>query len=132
MVFLRYPGGLARALTFSYDDGVEQDERLIRLLSERGMKGTFNLNSGLFTPEGTAFAPGAVHRRMTLAHAKEVYTASGHEVAVHCVTHASLPELSQPQMVQEVMKDRETLEGIFGGIVRGMAYPFGTFDDSVV
>ncbi len=132
MMFLHYPGGLARALTFSYDDGVEQDERLIRLLNEHGMKGTFNLNSGLFSSEGSVFAPGTVHRRMTLAHAREVYMASGHEVAVHCFTHASLPELSQPQMVQEIMMDRETLEGIFGGIVRGMAYPFGAFDDSVV
>lgn len=49
-MFLRYPGGLTKALTFSYDDGVEQDMRLVKLLDDHGMKGTFNLNSGLFYP----------------------------------------------------------------------------------
>ena len=26
-LWMRFPGGLAKALTLSYDDGVEQDER---------------------------------------------------------------------------------------------------------
>ena len=59
-MFLRYPGGLTKALTFSYDDGVEQDMRLVKLLDDHGMKGTFNLNSGLFSPQGTTFAPGTM------------------------------------------------------------------------
>ena len=40
-------------------------------------------------------------------------------------------ELSLSEL-QEIMKDRENLERIFGGIVRGMAYPFGTYNDEVV
>ena len=32
----------------------------------------------------------------------------------------------------EVLKDRENLEEQFGCIVRGMAYPFGTYSDEVV
>lgn len=82
-MFLRYPGGLTKALTFSYDDGVEQDMRLVKLLDDHGMKGTFNLNSGLFSPQGTTFAPGTIHRRMTLAQSKALFTGN-HEVAVHC------------------------------------------------
>ncbi len=34
-------------LTFSYDDGVTQDIRLIELFNKYGMKATFNINSGL-------------------------------------------------------------------------------------
>ena len=130
-MFLRYPGGLTKALTFSYDDGVEQDMRLVKLLDDHGMKGTFNLNSGLFSPQGTTFAPGTIHRRMTLAQSKALFTGN-HEVAVHCLTHAFLPELSQERMVYEIIRDRENLEREFGGIVRGMAYPFGAVDDATV
>lgn len=130
-MFLRYPGGLTKALTFSYDDGVEQDMRLVKLLDDHGMKGTFNLNSGLFSPQGTTFAPGTIHRRMTLAQSKALFTGN-HEVAVHCLTHACLPELSQERMVYEIIRDRENLEREFGGIVRGMAYPFGAVDDATV
>ena len=43
---LRYPGGLAKAVTFSYDDGVEQDIRLVEIFNKNGIKGTFNINTG--------------------------------------------------------------------------------------
>lgn len=33
------------ALTLSYDDGVEQDRRLMQIMDAHGLKGTFNLNS---------------------------------------------------------------------------------------
>ena len=36
-----------KALTFSYDDGVEQDRRLIKLFNQYNLKATFNLNSGM-------------------------------------------------------------------------------------
>ena len=49
---MRFPGGLAKALTFSYDDGVEQDIRLVEILDKYGMKGTFNLNSGCYAKPG--------------------------------------------------------------------------------
>ena len=51
-MFMRYPGGKKKALTLSYDDGVEQDIRLIELMKKNGLKGTFNLNSGLYAEEG--------------------------------------------------------------------------------
>lgn len=39
-----YPGGRHRIVTFSYDDGPEQDARLIELFNRYGVKGTFHLN----------------------------------------------------------------------------------------
>ena len=44
---LRFPGGKTRALTFSYDDGVLQDRRLVGILNDHGLKGTFNIGSGV-------------------------------------------------------------------------------------
>ena len=39
--FSVFPGGKKRVLSFSYDDGLEQDERLIKLFNRYGMKGSF-------------------------------------------------------------------------------------------
>ena len=44
--FMRYPGGRGKAVTISYDDGVQQDIEMIALMRKYGIKGTFNLNSG--------------------------------------------------------------------------------------
>ena len=37
-----------KAVTFSFDDGVLQDVRLIEMLNKYGLKATFNINSGKF------------------------------------------------------------------------------------
>lgn len=131
-VLMRFPGGRQRALTLSYDDGVEQDIRLIEIMKKYGLKGTFNLNSGAYPPEGTVYPAGQVHRRMSKERVGELYLANGMEVAVHGLTHPFLQELAPVLCVQEVLKDRENLEAQFGCIVRGMAYPFGTYNDEVV
>lgn len=33
-------------VTFSFDDGIEDDVRLVEIMNKYGLKGTFNLNSG--------------------------------------------------------------------------------------
>lgn len=37
-----------KLFTVSYDDGTEQDCRIIALMEQYGIKGTFNISSGLF------------------------------------------------------------------------------------
>ena len=44
--------GKNKAVTFSYDDGVLQDQRLINIFNRYGLKGTFNLNSELLGKDG--------------------------------------------------------------------------------
>ena len=131
-IFMRFPGGRARALTLSYDDGVEQDIRLIEIMRAHGLRGAFNLNSGLFAPEGTVYAQGTIHRRMSRAQLEHLYVENGMEVAVHGLTHPFLEQLPAGALMREIAQDRENLERVFGGIVRGMAYPFGTWNDRVV
>lgn len=131
-IYMRYPGGVAKALTLSYDDGVQQDKRLVDIINAHGLKCTFNINSGCYAEEGTEYPEGTIHRRMTRRECLELYKNSGHEVAVHSLTHPFLEKLSPARVSYEVLKDRENLEKEFGGIVRGMAYPMGTFSDDVV
>ena len=131
-LFMRFPGGVRKALTLSYDDGVEQDIHFVDIINKHGLKCTFNINGGSFAPEGKVFKEGTIHRRMTKNACIELYKNSGHEVAVHGYTHPWLEKLSPAGVAYEIIKDREELEDAFGCIIRGMAYPYGTYNDDVV
>ena len=115
-----FPEGKTKALVLSYDDGPVQDRRLIELLDRYGLKGTFHLNSGLLGNDGHVL-PEEV--RMLYA---------GHEVSVHTVNHPGLTQLTESEIVREVVADREALERLTGKLVRGMSYPFGDHDQFVI
>lgn len=131
-MLIRFPNGLRKAVTLSYDDGVEQDIRLMEIFDKHGLKATFNLNSGLYAPEGHVWPKGQVHRRLTEEGVRALYCGSGHEVAVHTLTHPDLTALTQVEMIHEIYADRANLEKLTGSLVRGAAYPFGTYSDAVV
>lgn len=131
-VFMRFPGGKLRALTFSYDDGVEQDVKLIEIFKKYNMRATFNLNSGLYAPEGTVYPEGQVHRRMSESQVTDLYDQDGIEIAVHGSTHPWLDHMPVNMCTKDLIDDREKLESQFHQIVRGMAYPYGTYNDNVV
>lgn len=122
--------GKKKAVTFSFDDGVTQDIRLVEILNRYGLKSTFNLNSGLMGM--TAENPDALgrwHHKLTPQECKELY--AGHEVAVHTVTHPTLVGLPEDEIVYQVEEDRKVLEKLFGYPIVGMAYPNGPNDDRV-
>ena len=118
--------GKMKAVTFSYDDGVTQDQRLISLFNKYDLKCTFNLNSG------TLGTPGSLVREdVTVAHVKprvcevrEIY--KGHEIAAHTLTHPCLKDQSDEEIIRQVEQDRLALSEIAGYEVVGMAYPGGT------
>lgn len=130
--FIRFPEGKPKALTFSYDDGVEQDIQLINILDKYGLKCTFNLNSGLYSPDNATFTPGVVHRILSKNKSTALYSNSGHEIAVHSLTHPHLENLSDSIVLQEIKNDRQNLEQQFKTLVRGMAYPYGTYTDKTI
>lgn len=120
-----YPQGKTKALTFSYDDGEKNDIRLCALFNKYNLKGTFNLNSGFMPVD-----PDEQSKKVALSQIPEVY--KGHEVAVHTVYHPFLEKMTTLEMATEILEDRRTLERYTGYIVRGMAYPFGTYNDDVI
>jgi len=127
-IFMRFPDGKAKALTLSYDDDTCANIKLIEIMHQYGLKGTFNLNSGLYAKEEPENMRGTLTEKMTTDALKD----SGQEVAVHAYTHPFLEQLPENLTAYEILKDRENLEKQFGTIVRGMAYPFGTFNDVVI
>jgi len=126
-IFMRFPGGKAKAFTLSYDDGVRQDKRLAEIFNKNGLKCTFNINTAIYD------APSAENPnkgRMSLEEMLPTY--EGHEVAVHTLTHPFLEKLPLALVTREVLDDRSNIEKNFGQIARGMAYPYGTYNDGVV
>lgn len=116
-VFMRYPGGLAKAVTFSYDDGGMQDKRLSDLFTRYGLRATFNHNSrhlradifktAVFTPEEI----------------EEYIFSRGHELAIHGELHRPNGNLRPIEGIRDVLNCRLELEAITGRIIRGFAYP---------
>ena len=93
-----YPGGLAKAITFSYDDGQVYDRRLIEIFNQAGFKGTFHLNSGNLDKDGY----------VQKAELPTLY--AEHEIACHGVTHRHPRQMNQTEWLREVWQDRLTLE----------------------
>ncbi|MBQ8567408.1 MAG: polysaccharide deacetylase family protein [Clostridia bacterium] len=118
-------------LTFSYDDGVTQDLRLIELFNKYGMKCTFNLNSGLLGMDGYLDREGTrvTHIKVKPEDVKHIY--AGHEVAGHGITHPCLPRLTEEKIIEEVENDRVKLSELCGYDVVGFAYPGGDVDSRV-
>ena len=120
--YLRFPGGKAKALTLSYDDGVIHDRRLIEIMQKNGIKGTFNINS----------ASMGVVERLDRQACLDLYTDSGMEVAIHGNGHQFPNALYGIEIYKEFVPDKENLEEMFGGVIRGCAYAHGRYSDEVV
>ena len=68
-IYKAFPGGKHKVLTFSYDDGKLEDRRLVEIFNKNGLRGTFNLNTGIDQPD----------IRIPKDEWKDLY--AGHEVA---------------------------------------------------
>ncbi len=116
-----------KILTFSYDDGVVQDIRLVELFNKYGMKATFNLNSSFLGDTHSSFIRESVeigHKKVKASEITEIY--KGHEIAAHTCTHPRLTDFTDVKsIVDEVENDRLRLSELCGYEVVGMAYPFG-------
>ncbi len=115
-----------KALTFSYDDGNEQDVRLVALFNQYGLKATFNLNTGLDAESGAWQYKDAWVKRLPIQDCVPLYR--GHEIAVHGAKHRNLTELTPEELRHELRSDAETITSRFGTAPRGMAYAYGAYN----
>ena len=117
--------GKNKAITFSYDDGVTQDVRLVELLNKYNLKCTFNINSELLSTGRIIIREGKSisHYKLSPEDVKNLY--GGHEIAVHTLTHPNLTTCDVLEIIRQVESDRLNLSEIVGYEVVGMAYPGG-------
>lgn len=114
--FLRFPGGLYKAVTLSYDDGCRDDIRFSETICAHGLKCTFNINSGFIAEK-----EGDWH--LTREQIKKYLIDTGNEIAVHGKYHRALGKVTPVDGIRDVLECRTELENDFGMIIRGMAYP---------
>ena len=114
-----------KAVTFSYDDGITQDIRLVELLNKYGLKSTFNINSGFLGKPNILIRNGKriSHYKIHPRDVKGVY--EGHEIAAHTLNHPLLPSLDDAEVIRQVEEDRLKLSELAGYEIVGMAYPGG-------
>ena len=117
--------GKKKALTFSFDDGVAQDLRVIEILDKYSLKATFNLNSARLGRKGTLERNGRVVDFNMIPYDKVKSVYKNHEVAAHTLTHTMLPSVDDSTVIWQVEQDRRTLSELVGYEVLGMAYPCG-------
>ncbi|MBK7095904.1 MAG: polysaccharide deacetylase family protein [Saprospiraceae bacterium] len=115
-----FPQGKSKALILSFDDGNVADKRLVKLMNEYGLVGTFHLNSNKLGTKDY----------LTKDEIRNLY--QGHEVSGHTANHPGLTTLSKIDVIYEVLEDRKELERLMGYPVRGMSYPFGNTNNFVI
>ncbi len=125
-----FKNGLKKAITFSYDDGILQDERLVSLFNKYQLKGTFNLNPNLLGELSGWMLEGHEIKRLSVHRAQQIY--QGHEIANHAFDHPSLTSCTSEQKLHQIAMGKQQLEHYFNHDVKGMAYPFGDTDDEII
>ncbi len=100
-------------VSLTFDDTFADQQVAVDLLDERGMRGTFYVNSGRVNASGF----------LTLSQLLE-WQAQGHEIAGHTTNHINLPMQAPDEARRQVCNDRVALLGM-GFAVTSFAYPFG-------
>ncbi len=124
-IMFSWPDQCIGALTSSWDDGHTDDRRLLEILNQYGIKGTWNLNASHLVTEAGKNDP----TRIRAEEVVDLY--AGHEIATHGFNHPWPSTLSDDQLRHEIINDRIELEKIAGVPVRGHALPFGQHDTRV-
>jgi peptidoglycan/xylan/chitin deacetylase (PgdA/CDA1 family) len=116
-----------------WDDGVNDDIRLIEILRRHNAKASFNLNYSTHKetrgPAWSFRGLKEVHR-LARSELSEVY--EGFTIANHSLGHPHLEQLEPAAALQEIREGRDTLEQHFGVPITGFAYPFGSYDEAVI
>ncbi len=103
-------------VTTSWDDGHPLDLKLAELLTEFGIRGTFYV------------APRNGERPvMTMQDLQEL--GQGFEIGAHTRSHASLPDISEGSLEEEILGSKHDLEDMLGTPVGMFCYPAGRYDE---
>lgn len=114
-MFMRYPDGKFKAVTFSYDDGSIHDVRLANTFDKYGLKATFNYCYEI--------SKNASSEKISFEEIESTILGKGHEVALHGNTHAALGITPSFNAIRDIVNCRLGLEARFDIIIRGFAYP---------
>ena len=101
--------GKKKAITFSFDDGMVEDIWLVNLFKKYGLKGTFNINSGLFSQELSAEEKGRMTKEEFIKRAKEKHGDKYDYSFVEYINSDSKVKIYVVPTNEELMIAKETL-----------------------
>lgn len=112
-----YPGYVEKAVTFSYDDLVSYDKKLISIFNENGIKGTFNLMTNRFADYDNSVL---------------LNTYAGHEIASHTYSHPRIyinkttddEYLTYEEAIADIQKAQDDIKNLTGYAPIGFAWPY--------
>lgn len=134
-------------VTFSFDDGLEQDKQIIEILRGYGLTASFNLNAGLFGQRGrigrmgdfgmfdfpdkdsfaARFWKAVPAHRIPRDEIAQVY--AGFEVASHGYHHDNLKDVHGEGLDMAIGRDIEALESLTGQKIGGFVYAKGNYTE---
>lgn len=112
-----------------WDDGVNDDIRLIEILRKHGAKASFNLNPathGDVRQGDHSEKWGKAIQRLARSELNEVY--AGFTIANHSMTHPWPTRIALDDWRREVVDSRKILQDWFQQPILGFVYPFGDCD----
>jgi peptidoglycan/xylan/chitin deacetylase (PgdA/CDA1 family) len=112
-------------VSVTFDDAWKSQYNIgIPILERYGVFGTFYITTQYFdTPEYSGF--------MTKEEVLDMHR-RGHEIGGHTITHPDLASLTQVALERELRDSKTVLENLIGVPVRSVAYPYGSYNASVI
>jgi peptidoglycan/xylan/chitin deacetylase (PgdA/CDA1 family) len=112
-----------------WDDGINDDIKLIEVLRKYNAKASFNLNPGLHSESrqgGHNPKWNKVIERLAISELKDVY--EGYTIANHSMTHPRATKIDLDTWRTEVVDARKILQDWFQQPILGFVYPYGDYD----
>lgn len=111
-------------LTTSWDDGYHKDIGLAQMLKEHNIPGVFYIPNQI-----PNFSPDDVLEEDAI---RELVK-DGFEIGGHTFSHPNdMKLLTDPQLIDQLAKNKEWLEGIVGKCIVKFAYPSGRYNDNTI
>lgn len=104
-------------VSLTFDDGTADHSLGSQILAQRGLRGTFFVNSAQIGTSGYY---------LTLSQLRAI-AAGGHEIGGHTLHHLDLVTLSPAERTRQICSDRDKLVE-WGFAPSSFAYPFGSYD----
>lgn len=131
-----FPEGKLKSLVMSFDDGPEYDRILLEKLNKAKIFGTFHLNSGRLGKRANWLSSELDYDVFFVTESEVNSIYKGHEISSHTVNHLGLNNQKDSIIKSEVFNDIKNLNKLIKNTshneVKGLAYPFGAFDEQVL
>ena len=126
-------GGAKGIISMTFDDGYASTAvTLNELMKKYDLKGSFNLCSGELYPDGADIPTCCKHVPLSRKAAIELFDDDRFEIVSHGYHHCAVGHIPPADAMYDMLTDRRELEAMFGRLVRGHVYPYGSISPAAI